>query len=342
MTQPAFLSHHQILQATAAFFGEPVLKLTAPGGRSRTSLRAYFADRSIIVSQRRDLVLARIEVKVLKALQGKTAHVPRLLGQFGTLVFQSDVGPNRLNWAIYTIPPSDRLALAAHAIDALFDMQRAAQRVGLGPGLPTAPIRSHVDDDLIPMVALFAAQTKQTPIAFDPSALSPLFRAPPCRFVKWDCRAGNAALGDDAKVRWFDFEESRFAQGPEDFAWLISDEAWPVDADQMLRMIRDRLTREDAADPYIYRTYLEEFTALQAIRRIRLILRQARSGGWLDRLSILKFDKVGANPHMGERLSLLGARLADRNASIRGLKPLFEHAAQLFREVRIPTAPPPA
>lgn len=341
MTAPSFLSHKQILEATAAFFGQPVLKLTAPGGRSRTSLRAYLADRSIIVSQRRDLDLAQIEINVLQALQGATDHVPRFLGQSGTLVFQSDVGPNRLNWAVYTLPAAERPALAARAIDALFDMQRAAQRVGLGPALPTAPIREHPDDNLIPMIGLFADQMS-LPVIFDPAALSPLFRAPPCRFVKWDCRAGNAALGDDSKIRWFDFEESRLAQGPEDFAWLIADEAWPVDADFMLTTIRDRLTDEDTTDPDSYMTYLQEFTALQAMRRIRLILRQARSGGWLDRVSILKFDKVGANPHMGERLSLIGAALSQRTPAIAALKPLFDSATHLFRQTRRPPGGPGA
>ena len=336
MTQPSVLTHPQILQATSAFFGQPVLKLTAPGGRFRTALRAYLPDRTVIVSQRHDADQAQVEVRTLQALQDATVHVPRILGTSGTLVFQSDVGPNRLNWAIHTVPAGQRPAMAARAIDALFDIQRAARRVGLQQGLPTGPTRPHMDDDLIAMVPLFIQQMKRPSVTFDPACLSPMFRAVPSRFVKWDCRSGNAALGEDGRIRWFDFEECRLAQGPEDFGWLIADEAWPVPADQMLTLIQDRLTAGDTANPDAYMTYLEEFTTLQAIRRLRLIFRQAKRGGWLDRISILKLDKVGANPHLGERLSLLGSTLSQRNPSTAALQPLFETAAEVFRNVRQP------
>ena len=49
---------------------------------------------------------------------------------------------------------------------------------------------------------------------------------PDTHFVKWDCRAGNAAIGPDGCLRWFDFEYSGLRHGAEDFAWLIADEVY--------------------------------------------------------------------------------------------------------------------
>ena len=334
MTEP-LLTPPQILQATATFFGQPVQKLTAPGGRSRSTLRAYLPDRTVIVSQRRNEARAKLELMVLQQLMNATEHAPQVLGTSGTLVFQTDAGPNRLNWAVNAMPADQRMALAASAVEALFDIQRAGRRVGLHHCVPTGPIERHTDDDLLPMVTEFSKQL-HLPVTFDSNSLSQLFRAAPDRFVKWDCRSGNAALGTDGRIRWFDFEDARLAHGPEDFAWLIADEVWPIEAASMLTLIRDRLTAEDTTDPKGYMVYLQEFATLQAIRRIRLIFRQAKSNGWLDRTRILKLDMVGANPHMGERLALRGADIARLSDSTTPLLPLFHAAVSLFRRVREP------
>ncbi len=336
MRQANLLTPAQILEATAAHFAAPVIKLTAPGGRSRTSFRAYFADRTIIVSQRKDTDQAQVERRVLTALDGVTDRVPRHLGSRGSLLFQSDVGPDRLNWLIHTLPPEQRPALAAQAIDALFEIHLAAAHAGLNHGLPTASIRAYPDDDIVRAAQRLAVQMRHTGPALDPASLSPLFRARPIRFVKWDCRAGNAGVDPSGRLRWFDFEDARLAQGPEDFAWLIADETWPVDMAQMLDMVAARLSPDITDAPLAYMTYLEEFTTLHAARRIRLIFSEAKRRGWSDRATILKLDHVGANPHMGERLCVAATALALRNRSTAPLAPVMELAAEVFRKVRIP------
>jgi hypothetical protein len=303
MEPTALLTALQITQVAARFFGQPIVKMTAPGGRSRRSFRLYFADRTVIVSQRHRSDKSEVERRVLTALGAATDSVPRFLGTSEGLVFQSDVGAERLNWLIHTLPVADRLAVAAKAVQALFDIQRAAVRVGLRDGMPTASLVPTHDDDLIWVARRMAVQLNHRDLAFDPDRLSPWFRRVPQAFVKWDCRAGNAALGTDGHVRWF--EDARLAQGPEDFASLIADESWPIDGDAMLALVKSRLTPENAPDPQSYMTYLEEFSTLQALRRIRLIFSEAKRRGWMDRVSILKFDKVGTNPHMGERLCVL-------------------------------------
>lgn len=324
MTQAHPLTPQQILEATAAHFGAPVIKLTAPGGRSRTSFRAYFADRTVIVSQRRDSEQAAVERRVLTALAA-TDRVPQHLGSVGGLMFQSDVGPDRLNWVIHTLPPDKRGALAAAHAE-------------LDHALPTGSLRRLPDDDLVLAARGLGVQMRYGGPPFDAARLSPLFRAPPARFVKWDCRAGNAAIDAKGRLRWFDFEDARLAQGPEDFAWLIADETWPVDMDLMLDMVSARLTPEVTGAPQAFMRYLEEFTTLHAIRRIRLILSEAKHKGWADRATILKLDQVGANPHMGERLCQAAAKLAIRNQSTAPLAPVLDLAAEVFRKVRRPAA----
>jgi hypothetical protein len=338
MTHP--LNPQQILQATADFFGQPVLKLTAPGGKARTSFRAYFADHTIIVSQRSDSEQARVERHVLGALAGLTSRVPQHLGSSGGLMFQSDVGPDRLNWLIHTLPPDQRPALAAQALDAIFEIHHAAAVAGLDSGLPDHSLRPLPDEDGVVAARRLAAQLQYRGPSLDPATLSPLFRAKPARFTKWDCRAGNAGLDAMGYLRWFDFEDARLAQGPEDFAFLLADETWPVNIATMLAMIEARLTPDVTTAPHEFMTYLEEFTTLQAIRRLRMIISHAKRKGWSDRTSILKFDYVGANPHMGERLSMGAADLALRNPSTAPLKPVFDMVTEVFRKVRLPPPPP--
>lgn len=337
------LTPDQILAAVSAFFGQPVRKLTAPGGRSRSSFRAWLDDRTLIVSQRPDGDQARVERLVLSALQPHTDAVPRLLGQSGRLMFQSDVGITRLNALIHATPGDQRSALADQAVAALFEVQRAGHRAGLAEaGLPLKGFFATPDDDITGVPARALRQMAMRDPGFDPARLSPLFSAPPCRFVKWDCRAGNAALDAAGQLRWFDFEDARLAQGPEDFAWLIADEVWPLPVDAMLDLIRARLGPQDCSDPQVWMTYLEEYATLHALRRIRLIFAEARRGGWMELPEIVKFDRVGVNPHLGEHLSLRGAMLAGRNASTAPLIPLFNALASVFRKVRRPAAAPPA
>ena len=336
MAQPDFLDPPQILAAVARYFDQPVLKLTAPGGRSRTSFRAWFADHTIIVSQRHASAQADVERRVLTALQSQTDAVPRHLGSDGTLTFQSDVGINRLSLVIHTTPAPLRPRLAEQALAAIFDIHRAARRAGLGRDLPVAGFRPTPDDDLTEVAGRAVRQLSLPDPGFDPARLSPLFRRPPCRFVKWDCRAGNAALGADGQLRWFDFEDARLAQGPEDFAWLIADETWPLPAEVMLDQIGALLQPQDTDNAEDYLTYLAEYATLHALRRLRLIVSEARHRGWLELGQILKFDRVGANPHLAERLSLRGAVLARRNPSTLPLVPVFDEMAKVFRKVRQP------
>lgn len=329
----------QILSATSAHFGRPVLRLTAPGGRTRGAFRAYFAEGSVIVTRRTSPAAAALEGTILSALAPLTPHVPRHLGRHQDLSFQEDAGADRLNWHIHTLPPDQRPALAAQAIAALFDLHRAARVAGLASLLPPQGLRRLKDEDLFSAARRLFVQLDHPPQGFNPAAFSEWFRLPPQAFTKCDCRAGNAALDPQGRLRFFDFEDARLGHGPEDFAWLLADESLPVEMGHLFRLVEQHLTPADTADRTAYLTYLQEYAVLQAIRRLRLIFAEARRRGWIDRITALKYDRVGTNPHLGEGLAETAARLAEDNAATRPLAPLLRHAAEVFRKVRRPPQP---
>ena len=335
MSEPTLLAPLDIAHATAQFFGEPVLQITAPGGAHRTSFRVFLASRSLIVTQRHDTRITDLECDVLQRLDGHCDAVPRYLGRSGGLMFQSDAGSERLNRQINSVSADMRPALARQAVQAIFDLHRAARRINLAARLPAAGILSYPDDDLMAMVQDMSRDLGILVADFDPVRLDPGFRAEPAQFAKWDCRSGNAALDSTGTLRWFDFEEARRAQGPEDFGWLVADESWPLQIQDTLAIVQNLLTPDDSSDPAAYMAYLEQFSALHALRRLRLIVREVRrSGRWRDRVTILKYDNVGVNPVMGERLARSGANLCDRHAALKPLKPLFAHMITLFATAR--------
>lgn len=334
MSETAIKRATEVAHAAAAFFGEPVLRVTAPGGKHRASCRVHFADHDIIVTRRSDQRQATLELAILQSLQPLTDRVPRFLGASGPFLFQADAGANRLNRAIHTVAADQRIDLAGQAVDALFEIQRAAGRSGLGSGVPTASIVPYLDDNILVALKRLADKLGCDLTGFDANQLHPWFRAHPARFVKWDCRAGNAAIDASGYLRFFDFEDSRLAQGPEDFAWLIADETWPVPMETMLDLVRVRLTEADTADPDGFMVYLEQFTVLQALRRVRLIFSEAQRAGWLDRITILKYDKVGTNPHMCERLCGMAVEIARRNPATKPLQIVFDRAIAACQKAR--------
>jgi len=329
------LTPDMIVARVERFFGDRIVKMTAPGGTSRESFRVYFKDRTIIVSHRRDAARSRRERYALETLGPICEAMPDFLGATDGLVFQGDAGARRLNHAIHTCPPGGRVALADTAVAGIFAIHRAARRAGLTRALPGPEPAPTADDDLIAGVGQFARYLGQTPPPFDPAALCAGFRAEPRQFIKSDCRAGNAAFDPTGGLRWFDFEGAQIAHGPEDFAWLIADETWPLHPDAMLPLVRAHLTTDDSADVDGYMCHLEQLTVLQAIRRTRLIMREARRGGWLDRTKVLKYDKVGVDPYLGEGLCDAARSLARRHRATTPLVPLFKAAAEAFRAARV-------
>lgn len=318
---PDHIAPERISELSELHFGEPVVRITAPGGKKRDSVRVHFKDRSVIASYRqRPSRLAR-EILVLEKLHGAGAPVPEYLGRQGALLFQSDVGSGRLSSEMYRQDRAGQIRVAEAAFDSLWTIKRAAKETGLTDELP------HVGNTAV-FVSRFSTTAKRIAKSLDIDApqadwgaLSRAVVPVPRHFVKWDARSGNAAMSNGGVVNWFDWEHAGRRHGIEDFGFLIADEFWPLPADDSLQAFATTCPgKSEALLPHLIR-----FSALQAIERIRLIQREVFKRGWGNFKHAQRYDRMGAAPELLESV----ARHADELAAMDPLtKPLSGWCSQ--------------
>jgi len=75
--KPLKLTPDNIARLAEQLFSDSVVKLSAPGGKSRESLRVHFETRTVVATQRSKSGRMRMEVEVLKRLTAEGAPVPR-------------------------------------------------------------------------------------------------------------------------------------------------------------------------------------------------------------------------------------------------------------------------
>jgi len=315
-----------------AFFGVRVLRISAPGGKSRGSYRVHFADESIIVTARKSVAQTNYEAIILKELSKFTDASPELLGQDNELMFQSDVGAKRLGQHIYKLDDAGQQRMAGDAVAALFDIHQAASKTTLSAHLHHMGGTKDWVRSFVGAIDRLAKQLKIDPIQYDIDALCDFIGTPAVQFIKWDCRAGNAAIAPAGQVRWFDFEFAGIRHGAEDFAWLIADETWPVNAETMIDIIADRYTSDQDRCWQSYKAYLEVYACLHAVQRVLLIIDSAHRRGWISEARALRTDDVGINPKLGIGLCTGMIPLAERNTLIVPMVKLFEAAKQAFEK----------
>ncbi|MBL4749897.1 MAG: phosphotransferase [Amylibacter sp.] len=315
-----------------SFFGERVISISAPGGKSRGSYRVSLQNRSIIVSSRDSLEQTTYEASILKELSKFTNASPKFLGQDNELMFQSDVGAKRLGQHMYQLDAAAQEQMAQDAVAALFDIHRAARLGSLSGKLHHM---GGTTDWVISFVAAMDELTRMLnidPPECDQNALCNFIGTPKDQFVKWDCRAGNAAIGNDGRVRWFDFEYAGIRHGAEDFAWLVADENWPVNVETMMAIIADTYPSDTPRNWQDFKSYLEVYAALHAIKRLILIVNRAKRNGWISQAQALRKDGIGTNPVLGIRLCETGITLARKNNVSMPLVELFEAIADTFQK----------
>ncbi len=331
-SDPARLPVEELASQIGKFFGEQVVRITAPGGRSRGSFRVQLQSRSIIATYRDTRAETAYEARILAALSAHCDDVPQFLGLEEGLLFQSDVGRVRLGQMIsITAEPARRQQLADAAVAAIFRYQRAAIATDLRPTLRhLGATRDWVENAISGADVLARLSGTPAPV-LDRDAAIAVMSVPPLQFLKWDCRAGNAALDDAGKLRWFDFEFAGMRHGAEDLAWLIADEVWPVSVDLMFGIVRDRYdrTQGQAIDEYL--AYLSVFATFHALQRVLLIIQQVRKRGWRSRARILARDDVGLHPEIGQNICTIAADLADMQALTRPLMPLIDSVRAQFK-----------
>jgi hypothetical protein len=322
-----------IAKRIEVFFDEPVINISAPGGKSRGSYRVKLQSRSLIVTSRSNLEQTNYEALILKELYKFTHVTPELLGQDKELMFQSDVGAKRLGQHMYHLDNAAKEQMAHNALTALYDIHKAARKISFPDGYlhhmggTRAWVRSFVAamDKLADMLSI-------DPIECDQNALCNFIGTPKDQFVKWDCRSGNAAIDNSGQVRWFDFEYAGMRHGAEDFAWLIADENWPVKAETMIEIIADIYPADANRNWQDFKSYLEVYAALHAIKRLILIVNRAKSKGWISQAQALRKDGIGTNPVLAIGLCETGMTLAQRNNVSLPMVKLFEMIADQFRQ----------
>lgn len=326
--------HDRVKAAAEAFFGSAIEDMSFPGGEKRASVRLRVNGRSVIASLRPDYRRTHLEAFVLQKLHPFCDDVPECLGVEADVLFQADVGDRRLNQEIRAHSVPVQKALAEEAVAAIFRIHAAARRTDLHdimPHLGNNPgwLRSFVDavDILEPLME------RGIPARYPRDSLPDFLNRPAIQFVKWDCRAGNAALDEAGRLRWFDFEYAGIRHGAEDFAWLIGDESWPVDAATMLDLVAEGFDPACGHDLDDYMAYLTVYSTLHCVQRLKLILEEVQRRGWRDAAEIVDRDDVGRHPDFAAQLCRNAAVLADRHAYTAPLVPYFETAVDSFLSV---------
>ena len=323
----------RILSAARAHFSAPVLRVTAPGGEGRSSYRLHFEDREVIATLRPNFRRTHLEAFVLDALAPHCSDIPENLGVVGEIMFQGDVGRRRLNQEIMACDQAQQIELTAEAVEAIFRIQAAARKTRLGEMMPHLGTNDDWVRNFVDAVDALQPYSGGIDRRFDRAAACEAVAAKGAQFVKWDCRSGNAAIGDDDRVRWFDFEYSGLRHGAEDLAWLIGDEAWPLSPQIMELIVEDCFDPGCGHSPDAYMDYLAVYLTFHCIRRFKLIVKESAKRGWLDKDRVRRFDDAGVHPEFAAHICEVGRHFAARSRLTAPLARTFEGARDSFLDV---------
>ncbi len=323
----------RIVDAAEEHFARPVLKVTAPGGEGRSSFRLHFDNMDVIATLRPNFRRTHLEAFVLERLRTYCDDVPECLGVVGEVMFQADVGRRRLNQEIAQHDPTKQMDLAAEAVATIFRFQSAARKTDLNKMLPHLGANPGWVNGLVDGIETLDPYGSGGPQQFDRVAACERLTQPGQQFVKWDCRSGNAAIGRDEKMRWFDFEYSGMRHGAEDFAWLIGDEAWPISPENMVDVMIEQFDPDCGYDIADYLDYLSVYLTFHSTQRLKLILNETQKRGWLSKERVRKYDDAGVHPEFAAQICDVGRYFSAQSKITAPLTQSFEAAKNSFQEI---------
>ena len=271
-----------------------------------------------------------MEAYVLKALRRHCDDVPEFLGFEDNVLFQSDVGSRRLNLQLAMSAPAASEDLLAQAVAAMFRIHRAGRAEQLEARLPHLGANDAWVQHMVNGVRRLENADSVGP-GFNRFAAYEALKAQPKQFVKWDCRAGNAAVDTAGKLRWFDLEYAGVRQGAEDFAWLLADESLSVSAERSMQILKDAFDDNTPVDRSDWLQYFSLYTTFHAIERLRLIQAEVRKRGWKTKEKILDRDDVGMHLDFAMEICRKGAFFADQNDVTRPLVRVFESVEKAYK-----------
>jgi len=323
----------RIVECAETYFEQPVEKVTAPGGERRASFRLHLIDCDVIATLRPNFRRTHLEAFVLQSLSRYCDDVPQCLGVVGEIMFQSDVGRRRLNQDIVRHDKPGQVDLAAQAVAGIFRFQEASRKTTLDEMMPHLGVNDDWVNNFVDAVRALQPYSGGVSDQFDRDAACQAIAKPAQQFVKWDCRSGNAAIGADDRLRWFDFEYAGMRHGAEDFAWLIGDEAWPLDPDVMVDVMIDAYDPNCGHDIADYLEYLSIYLTFHSVQRFKLIVKEAKKRGWLSKERVRKYDDAGVHPEFAAQICKVGAYFSAQSRITAPLSRNFQGAEQAFLDI---------
>ncbi|MCC1480864.1 hypothetical protein [Roseibaca sp. Y0-43] len=319
--------------AAQTLFGDRLTRISTPGGSYRASYRVHLGDVTAIASCRDNFRRTRVEAFALRKLGAVCDAMPRCLGLTDDVLFQSDAGQRRLNVAMFEEGDAARQQIAAKSVEALFSIHRAARAEEMHKYMPPLGSTKAWVTRVVNAVRKLEKQGAKIGKGFNRFAVFEALSVAPRQFVKWDCRSGNAALDDSGKLRWFDFEYCGLRHGAEDFAWLIADESWPLDAQTMFDMVRDAYDPDTPGTRDAWLDYLSLYTVFHALQRLQLMQSEVARRGWKSKRKVVARDDVGLHPDFALQLCNVAMFFADRSRLTAPLVPMFDEVARELASV---------
>jgi hypothetical protein len=321
-----------VAAACRTLLGKTPTKAEWPGGLSRSSVRLWFEDGSVIITRRRHEGRARLEAAVLTALGGEGVPVPRVLAFDGTWLIQEDLGGTRLTQALATTEPINGERLLDGALRGLDAARLAGRETGIEARLPVIGARTDWILRRVEMPGRVGEMVGAVAPDLDRDRTLDCLRPRDRRLVKWDARPGNAIVRGDGTVAWIDWEHCGRREPLDDLVWLLCDEYVPDWPDVEDRLLRDHTAslggqRDDRAA----QTYLAVMGCLHLCQRLSLILRRKKEGPWWSPEECLANDRAGVFPGAVLRLCRRGRRWAVRSDLTPALAPWFASVEKRLR-----------
>lgn len=332
----------RMVKVVSELLGEPVRSLDMPGGDARSSARVILKDRTVIATKRANFRRTHLEAAVLSALSPHCAHVPRFLGLKDNVLVQSDVGGQRLSELIWAADPVVQKRLAEQAIVAILEIHAASREALKDVPVPPLGATEAWVNSLVASSDILESYDAERVPTLDRDAVAAALTQAPRQFLKWDCRAGNAAQDTSGTLCWFDFEYCGMRHGAEDLAWLIADESWPLSAADMFEIVAHALPQYGVTDVAGYLDYLALYTTFHSLQRLTLIEGEVSRRGWRSKSRIIARDDVGRHPEFAAHLCETGMFCAEWHPLAQPLRRGFKRAARAYASLRVAQRRSPA
>ena len=146
-------ANEKLVGCAEAHFGEKVLHTSAPGSEGQASWRFLLENHSVIATLRPNFRRTPLEAFALTKISQYSNDIPKCLGIVGKIMFQSDVGGQRLNEAIVKFNRTRRAEVAHEAVAAIFRIQSTAQKAGLNSTIPHLGVNTDWIGNLVDAVS---------------------------------------------------------------------------------------------------------------------------------------------------------------------------------------------